>query len=620
MYDVLGPLDTPDFYSREDHPYYAIPSISGPPAAFYGEVQNIIYVENMEHYSRSVSLEEEGITGERKALATRGNASSITEMVSIIKDHHGEPAFGVFAADLADVTLVHRMSPEFSMAGMNIITNRLANSSAQTGRTSVSILYPVYEMIKNVRALQYSNSVSSAALWTAYLIFYMHIGIITRAAFAVAVGVHIMLMVVYLIAYFINNLKEPVNSYEMIFGIQGILGLTSPAANLLRTFFIASDNFGIPCVESGWYDLHPIAFQIYGGVYINLILQIMFCSFVVTFIESGSSAWFSKLLPKKKMPATPAQLDFGIEGRKSPNFAPTVEHGDDIPLKALKGKGSVPVLVLSKITKFFKSLLALQEISLAISTNETFVLVGANGAGKTTAVNMIRGLINPNHSTITIDGINVLASPQQARIHTGVYPQDDAIDELTVRQTLSFHASIKELRDIRGNVDGVMRAFGTASFAHRLITKRAIRWYKKESDGRECHPRESATVAAGRAFDGATCQCQTRVVEDLRSLSTDRAILIAAHSIEETEALATKVAIVDKKMLALGTTLRFGGIYRVRRSMRGGVCYDRIREDIDRDQTIRIRKLKREEMLKGSLYLLYNNTRFFQANLELRYV
>ncbi|TGO49071.1 hypothetical protein BOTNAR_0445g00010 [Botryotinia narcissicola] len=647
-YDVLGPLETPDFYSAEDLEYYAISSIAGPPAAFDGEAQSTIYVENMEQYFGSVSLEEEGVTGEQKALATRGNASSLTEMISIVKDHHGQPAFGVFA-DSADITLVHRMNPEFSMAGMNIITNRLANSSAQTGTarkvkttyrkfrhvnftpdplsipilvfitlglicsTSVSIMYPVFERINNVRALHYSNSVSSAALWTAYLIFDMHIGLITsvvtwviifsggnsriwyestfilfaillfciatylglylcslflrRAAFAVAVGVHIMLMVVYLVAYFIMDSKNPVNAFDIALDIQGVLGLTSPAANLLRTFFVATDNFGITCGETGWYDLHPIAFQLYGGVYINLILQVMFCSFVLKFIETGSSAWFLKLLPKRKMPATPAQLDFGIEGRESPNFAPTAEHDDDIPLKPLKGKSSATVLVLSKITKFFKSLLAVQEISFNISTNETLALLGANGAGKTTTINMIRGLLSPDHGTITIDGINVIASPQQARIHTGVCPQDDAIDELTVRQTLSFYASIKGLRDVKGNVNGVMRAFGIETFADRLITKLSGGTRRKVMVAIAIlgNPRLLLLDEPSTGQDAGAKRVLWKI---LRSLSNDRAILITTHSMEETEALATKVAVVDKKMLASGTTSqlrsRFGGFYRVR--------------------------------------------------------
>ncbi|KAK6598059.1 ABC transporter [Botrytis cinerea] len=646
-FDVIGPLDSPDFYSAEDLAYYKISSVAGPPAAFDGEVQNTIYVENMGQYFSPFELEREGITGEQKALATRGSASSLTDMVTIIKDNHGEPAFGVFAADSADITLVHRMSPEYSMAGMNIIANRLANSSAQTGTarqiktsfrkfrrvkfepdslsipllvfvtlglicsTSVSIMYPVFERINNVRALQYSNSVSSAALWMAYLIFDMHIGLITsvvtwaiifaggnsriwyestfilfamllfciatylglyicslflrKAAFAVAVGVHIMLMLVYLIAYVINDSKEPLNSYDITVDIQGVLGLTSPAANLLRTFFVATDNFGITCGETGWYDLHPIAFQLYGGVYINLILQIMFCALVLAYIETGSSAWFSKFLPKRKMPATQAQLDFGMEGRESPNFAP--EQDGDIPLKPLKGKTSIPVLVVSKITKFFKSLLAVQEISLSISTNETLALLGANGAGKTTTINMIRGLITPNHGTITIDGINVLASPQQARIHTGVCPQDDAIDELTVRQTLSFYASIKGLRDVKANVDGVMRAFGITSFADRLITKLSGGTRRKVMVAIAIlgNPRLLLLDEPSTGQDAGAKRVLWKI---LRSLSNDRAILITTHSMEETEALATKVAIVDKKMLASGTTSqlrsRFGGFYRLR--------------------------------------------------------
>ncbi|KAF7881327.1 hypothetical protein EAF00_012000 [Botryotinia globosa] len=578
-YDALGLLETPNFYSAEDLADYTIFSIAGPPAAFDGEAQNTIYVENMGQY-------------------------------------FGSPVFGVFA-DSADITLVHRMYPEFSMAGMKITTDRLANSSAQTGTarkvkttyrkfryvnftpdplsipifvfitlgficsTSVSIMDLVFERINNVTVLQDSNSVSSAALWTAYLIFDMHIGLITslvtwviifsggnsqiwyestfllfvillfciatylglylcslflrRAAFAV--GLHIMLMVVYPVAYFIMDSKNPVNAFDIALDIKGVLGLTSPEANLLRTFFVATDNFGITCGETGWYDLHPIAFQLYGGIYIDLILQITFCSFVLRFIETGSSAWFLKLLPKRKMPATPAQLDFGIEGRESPKFAPTAEHDDGIPLKPLKGKISATVLVLSKITKFFKSLLAVQEISFNISTNETLALLGANGAGKTTTINMIRGLLGPDHGTITIDGIKVLASPQQARIHTGVCPQDDAIDELTVRQTLSFYASIKLSGGTRRKV----------MIAIAILGNPQLLLLDEPSTGQDA---------------GAK-----RVLwKTLRSLSNDRAILITTHIMEETEALATKVVIVDKKILASGTTSqlrsRFGGFYR----------------------------------------------------------
>ena len=102
-----------------------------------------------------------------------------------------------------------------------------------------------------------------------------------------------------------------------------------------------------------------------------------------------------------------------------------------------------PVLVIENLTKkfhpkrrffFLKNhetpFTAVDNISFHLKEGEILGILGSNGAGKTTTINMIRGLITPNHGTITIDGINVLASPQQARIHTGVCPQDDAIDEL----------------------------------------------------------------------------------------------------------------------------------------------------------------------------------------------
>lgn len=150
----------------------------------------------MERYFPAIRLAPYATAAER-ALGTRGNASSLTEIISMIKANHGDVGFGVFAPSSSDNTLVHDMSPEYTIAGLNIITNHISMSSSNTGNaskiisttyrkfrhvevtpdtlalpllvfltlgficsTSVSIMYPVFEKINNVRALQYSNSVS----------------------------------------------------------------------------------------------------------------------------------------------------------------------------------------------------------------------------------------------------------------------------------------------------------------------------------------------------------------------------------------------------------------------------------------------------------------------------
>ena len=80
-------------------------------------------------------------------------------------------------------------------------------------------------------------------------------------------------------------------------------------------------------------------------------------------------------------------------------------------------------------------------------------MLGGNGAGKTTVINMIRGELTPNFGTIHLDGVSVLKNPHKARLHIGVR---SAIDNLTVRQTLSFYATVKGLKNVDGNVGKVL--------------------------------------------------------------------------------------------------------------------------------------------------------------------
>jgi ATP-binding cassette subfamily A (ABC1) protein 3 len=71
---------------------------------------------------------------------------------------------------------------------------------------------------------------------------------------------------------------------------------------------------------------------------------------------------------------------------------------------------------------------------------------------------MIRGELKPNFGDIYLDGISVLKQPHKARLQMGVCPQDDAIDNLTVRQTLNFYATVKGLKNVKLNVDKVLNA------------------------------------------------------------------------------------------------------------------------------------------------------------------
>ena len=88
---------------------------------------------------------------------------------------------------------------------------------------------------------------------------------------------------------------------------------------------------------------------------------------------------------------------------------------------------------------------------------------------ETTMINLIRGELKPDFGDIYLDGTSVLRNPRNARLLMGVCPQDDAVDNLTVRQTLSFYASVKGLRNVEGNVDKVMSALNITSYENLAV-------------------------------------------------------------------------------------------------------------------------------------------------------
>ena len=200
-----------------------------------------------------------------------------------------------------------------------------------------------------------------------------------------------------------------------------------------------------------------MALERYGSPYLNLILQILFLIAVLAIYEYGSKDFVRRNITHR---GTPSRLHYRVEdGGQS--GAPPLESEKN----ANATVNTTPaILQVKSISKYFGKTFAVENVSFDIANNETLALLGGNGAGKTTVINMIRGELNPNFGDILLDGSSVLQNAQKARLLMGVCPQDDAVDNLTVRQTLRFYATVKGLKNVEGNVDKVLNALNITSY------------------------------------------------------------------------------------------------------------------------------------------------------------
>ena len=95
------------------------------------------------------------------------------------------------------------------------------------------------------------------------------------------------------------------------------------------------------------------------------------------------------------------------------------------------------------VTKRFGSFTAIDNLSLRVERGEVFGLLGPNGSGKTTTINMISGLSRPTAGRVTVLGVDMVADPQRIRRSLGTVPQENALyEELTAEANLRFHADL----------------------------------------------------------------------------------------------------------------------------------------------------------------------------------
>ncbi len=109
---------------------------------------------------------------------------------------------------------------------------------------------------------------------------------------------------------------------------------------------------------------------------------------------------------------------------------------------------SDPVLTIDSLTKKFRRLVAVDDVSFRIEPGEFVGLIGPNGAGKSTTMGCIAGTVAADEGTVTIADTEVVAEPVAARQNLGYVPQHlTLLDYLTGQEYLDFLADLRELND-----------------------------------------------------------------------------------------------------------------------------------------------------------------------------
>ena len=132
---------------------------------------------------------------------------------------------------------------------------------------------------------------------------------------------------------------------------------------------------------------------------------------------------------------------------------------------------SAAIVSVAGVAKRFGGELAVRELSFAVHPGEIFGLVGPDGAGKTTTMRMLASVMRPDQGSIHVDGIDVVAHPEQTKPHVSYMPQKFALyEDLTVEENIRFYAELFGIpaRVWRPRAETLLAASNMQPFLHRL--------------------------------------------------------------------------------------------------------------------------------------------------------
>ena len=205
------------------------------------------------------------------------------------------------------------------------------------------------------------------------------------------------------------------------------------------------------------------------------------------------------------------------------------------------------------LTRRFGSRVAVEDVSFSVGRSEIVALLGPNGAGKTTTLRMLAGLIAPSAGHITIDGIGL--TPRTAgtlRGRIGFLTEAPGLwERLTIAENLRVSARLHGVAHADLAVDRMLDTFGLGPRASARVSELSKGMRQKVALARALLHEPGILL-----LDEPTSGLDPEITRSVRTLLDERraagcAILVSTHNLDEAERLADRVAVLDRRLLAL---------------------------------------------------------------------
>ena len=219
-----------------------------------------------------------------------------------------------------------------------------------------------------------------------------------------------------------------------------------------------------------------------------------------------------------------------------------------------------PIVRVEHLSHRYSVQWAIRDNNFEIKQKGILGLLGSNGAGKSTTMNIICGVLNQTEGTVYINGIDTRKHPVEAKRHIGFLPQKPPLyTDHNVDEYLTYCAQLRLMKDkdIKRAVETAKERCGIAHFSKRLV-KNLSGGYQQRLGIAQAIIHNPRFVVLDEPTNGLDPNQILEIRSLIREIAEDHSVLLSTHILSEVEAICDSIKMIEQgKLIFSGTVEEF---------------------------------------------------------------
>lgn len=215
------------------------------------------------------------------------------------------------------------------------------------------------------------------------------------------------------------------------------------------------------------------------------------------------------------------------------------------------------IVKVEKLSHRYSVQWAVRDINFEITKNGIYGLLGSNGAGKSTIMNIMCGVLKQTEGKVYIQGVDLAENPVDAKRHIGFLPQKPPLNmDLTVEEYLSFTANLRwiPMVEVSRAVKAVMGRCDITHFRKRLI-RNLSGGYQQRIGIAQAIIHNPKFVVLDEPTNGLDPNQIVEIRHLIQEIAEERTVILSTHILSEVQATCDYIRMIEQGQLVFAGTV-----------------------------------------------------------------